>query len=268
MSAEDARGVAPTTEPLRDCDRDALPARLRALFVPLPADPHVTAFAEGRAVDAPGRAREAAHRVLRRVVSDFDADGLLGTHPMALFGERSWRSLAEGGGRLLDVGAGSGDVTVHAQRVFSEIVTTETSGPMVRRLRRRGLACHRVDLSCDRLPDSAPFDVVSLLNVLDRCDRPRSLLCAARDLLAPEGRVIVTVPLPARPHVDVGAYTVDPDEPLSGRGETWEAALVDLVEGTLEPAGLSPVRLARAPYLSLGARTLHTLDAAVVVCRA
>lgn len=249
----------------RDCDRAALPPRLRELFVPLPPDPIVEAFASSAARHGP--IRELARRALRRFVSDFDADGLLGTHPMALFGERSWEALiGERGGRLLDVGAGSGDVTVHARALFDAIVTTETSGPMARRLRRRGFVCHRVDLSRVPLPDPEPFDVVSLLDVIDRCDRPRSLLRAAARCVAPSGRLVIAVPLPIAPHVDVGPRTIDPDEPLTGRGERWEEALVDLIEGTLEPSGLVPARIARAPYLSLGARSVHILDDAVVVC--
>lgn len=249
----------------RDCDRARLPPELRAVFEPLPPDPWVEAFA--RAGPAHGRVREALRRVLRRVVSDFDADGLLGTHRMALLGERSWEALvgAHRGGRLLDIGAGSGDVTIHARSLFREIVTTETSGPMVRRLRRRGFVAHRVDLSRARLPDATPFDVVSLLDVLDRCERPRSLLRAASALRAEGGSLLVSVPLPARPHVDLGTHTVDPDEPLGGDGATWEEALADLVEVTFAPLGLVPRRVARAPYLSRGLG-LAVLDAAILVC--
>ncbi len=249
----------------RDCRRDVLPERLRARFEPLPPDPYVEAFA--RRPPPYGAGRDAARRVLRRLVSDFDADGWLGTHPMALLGPRSWEALAGAhrGGRLLDVGAGSGDVTLQARELFETVVTTETSRPMARRLRSRGLACYTVDLAREPLPVGAAFDVVSLLNVLDRCDRPRSLLRAGLGPLAPGGQLLVSVPLPARPHVDVGSHTVDPDEPLGGHGEAWEEALVDLVESTLEPAGLAVARVARAPYLSLGAQGLHALDAALIV---
>lgn len=248
---------------VRSCRLEALPLRLRERFEPLPTDPHVEAFAAGR---PHGPLREAARGMLRRVMSDFDADGLLGTCPMALFGERSWEALVGGPrGRLLDVGAGSGDVTVHARPLFREIVATETARAMARRLRLRGLVCHRVDLAREPLPGGGAFDVVSILDVLDRCDRPRSLLRASARLLAPGGRLIVSVPLPVRPHVDVGGRTVDPDEPITGRGASWEDALVDLIEGTIEPLGLDVERIARAPYLSLG-RVLHVLDAGVLVC--
>lgn len=253
----------------RDCVLERLPPAIRARFTPLPTDPFVEAFARGEHAAPHSRVKGALHGVLRRVVSDFDADGVLGTHPMALFGEVSWRALVgERGGRLLDVGAGSGDVTVHARPFFDAIVTTETSSAMAHRLRSRGFVCHRVDLARHALPDDpsvgGPFDVVALLNVLDRCDRPRALLRAAVRSLSRDGRVLLSVPLPARPHVDRGAMTVDPDEPMGGEGGTWEEALGDLVEHLVLPCGLEVTRVARAPYLSRGTR-LHVLDAAVLV---
>lgn len=255
------------------CELQRLPSRWRERFEPLSPDPFVEAFARGEHAAPHGRIRSALRAMLRRGMSDFDADGWLGTHPMALLGPASWRALVQGGEglgrgrRLLDIGAGSGDVTVHARELFDEIVTTEISRSMVRRLRRRGFVCHRVDLSHEDLPEVSRFDVVSLLDVLDRCHRPRTLLRRALDWLTHGGWLLVSVPLPVRPHVDVGGVTVDADEPLSGHGGCWEEALVDLLEGTLEPCGVRVARLARAPYLSRGsvAAPLHVLDAAIVV---
>ena len=86
----------------RDCDRDRLPPALRRCFRPLPPDPAIEVFiAHAR---PHGALRAALHGQLRRVVSDFDADGLLGTHPMALLGEASWEALLGRGGRRLGLG--------------------------------------------------------------------------------------------------------------------------------------------------------------------
>ena len=252
---------------MRSIRADRLPPRLAELVRALPDDPLVAEF-ERQSPQAAGHGvlRGTLRGVLRRVVSDFDADGLLGTHPMALFGPTAWRDLLGARRRLLDIGAGSGDVTIHARDIAQEIVTTEISGPMARRLRARGLACHRADLTRELPPDLGEFDAVSLCNVLDRCARPRTLLQTALGLLEPGGVLLLTVPLPARPHVDVGSATVDPDEPFAGDGDSFESALVDLVERFLEPCGMVIRRLARAPYLSRGrGGALHRLDAAVVV---
>lgn len=239
---------------------------LAARFVRLDEDPELARFI--RESPRHGVAREQLRRVLRRFVTDFDADGWLGTHRMALLGPSGWAALlgAHAGGRLLDVGAGSGDVTAYARGLFREIVTTELSRPMARRLRKRGFVCHEIDLARGVLPDRGAFDAVSLLDVLDRCDKPRSLLAGALRSLEARGSVLVSVPLPARPHVDRGRYTTDPDEPLGGAGESWAAALDDLVRTTITPAHLEVVRVARAPYVSVG-RTVETLDAALLVCR-
>jgi hypothetical protein len=237
-----------------------LPARLRPLVRPIA--PPALAPPAGH-----GALRGGLRRLLRRAVSDFDADGLLRTHRMVLLDEEGWRELlgAHPAGRLLDVGAGSGDVTVHARGLFADVVTTETSPPLRWRLQRRGLGPLALDLTVDP-PPPGPFAAVALLNVLDRTDRPRTLL---RRLLPLAPRLLLSVPLPVRPHVDRGGRTGDPDEPLTGRGSTFEAALADLVEGTLEPCGMVVSRLARTPYLSFGRAGAppEALDAALVVGR-
>ncbi|MGE0786743.1 MAG: methyltransferase domain-containing protein [Sandaracinaceae bacterium] len=250
---------------MRDCDRDRLPARLRDRFVPLEPDPVVEAFET--ASRPHGALRATAQRWLRRSITDFDADAILGTHPMAMLGPASWEALVGRGGRLLDVGAGSGDITAHAVGLLDAIETTELSWPLVLRLRARGFTCHRVDLAGGA--HLGTFDVVSALNVLDRTSRPRTLLAAMRAHLAPDGRLLLSVPLPARPHVDVGGATIDPDEPLHADGDTFEAALATLALRMIEPAGLTVERLARAPYLSRGSEDtpLYVLDAAIVVAR-
>jgi SAM-dependent methyltransferase len=208
--------------------------------------------------------------VLRRFATDWDADGWLGMHPLHVLGTSSWRALlGERGGVLLDVGAGRGDVTSTLAPLFERVVATETSAPMVRRLRARGFEAHGVDLATEPLPGAGRFAAVAMLHVLDRCARPRTLLARAIDHLAQDGVAIVAVPLPARPHVDAGRYTVDPDEPLDADGATFEEALGRFAERVLAPAGLEVLRWTRATYYARGdARSpMHALDDAIVVAR-
>ena len=129
------------------------------------------------------------------------------------------------GGAVLDVGAGDGTVTSTAlaplvnfrqeQPVSNGdaamhgpghglVVTTEVSGPMVRRLRSRGFVCHEtVDLrACASLLPAmrGAFDIVSCLNVLDRADRPKRLLEDLKTLVKPgTGRIVLAVVLPFCP---------------------------------------------------------------------
>jgi hypothetical protein len=53
----------------------------------------------------------------------------------------------------------------------------------------------------------APYDLISCLNVLDRCSRPVSLLHEIREALRPRtGRAIIALVLPFQPYVEAGQY--------------------------------------------------------------
>jgi SAM-dependent methyltransferase len=249
-------------------DRAAIGPRLAETVVELDADADTRAFvATERGRPAP-RLRWLAHAFLRGLLTDYDVNGLLGTYPLFLLSSAQWATLlgGAGGGRLLDVGAGSGDVTARMAPCFDTVDAVETSRPMVRRLRRHGFVTHRVDISRAPAP-GAPYDAVALLNVLDRSARPVSLLGAAADALADGGVLIVSMPLPMVPFYQRGARTRGPLEPLPVVGASWEAAARSLAEDVLEHHGLTVVRLTRAPYLSGGDRraAFYELDAVVIV---
>jgi SAM-dependent methyltransferase len=218
-----------------------------------------------------GRFRTYAQRVARLYLSDFDANALTGMYRMQLLPPRAWQVLLQGhlGGRLLDVGAGSGDVTTALAPCFDDVEVTEVSRGMARRLTKRGMRCHAVDLTEAPLP-GASFDAVSLLNVLDRCQRPRQLLQHCLAALAPGGVFIVALALPYRPFYFDGPSTPDPLERLEcdpGPSGTWEDGARRFIERDLLPQGLRLQCFARAPYLSAGdsARPLYELDDVVAV---
>lgn len=218
-----------------------------------------------------GRLRTFAQRLARLYLSDFDANALTGMYRMQLLPEGAWRRLLEGhgGGRLLDVGAGSGDVTASLAPCFDEVEATEVSRGMARRLAKRGVRCHALDLTEAPLT-GASFDAVSLLNVLDRCQRPRRLLEHCLAALAPGGVFIVALALPYRPFYFDGPATPDPLERLEcdpGESGKWEDGARRFLERDLLPLGLTLECFARAPYLSAGdsQRPLYELDDVVVV---
>lgn len=233
----------------------------------------VAALSRGRH----GRLRTWAQRLARLYLSDFDANALTGMYRMQLLPESAWRRLLDGhtGGRLLDVGAGSGDVTAALAPCFDEVEVTEVSRGMARRLSARGMRCHPLDLGEAPL-EGAAFDAVSLLNVLDRCPRPRRLLEHCLLALKPGGVFIVALALPYRPFYFDGPRTPDPLERLecdpgtpAPRGATapWEDFARRFIERDLLPLGLTLECFARAPYLSAGdtQRPLYELDDVVVV---
>ena len=69
------------------------------------------------------------------------------------------------------------------------------------------------------------YDLISLFNVLDRCQRPRKLLADIQRRMAPgHGRFILAVVLPFDACVEVGASArvEAPHEALQLSGSTWE----------------------------------------------
>jgi SAM-dependent methyltransferase len=252
------------------CELDRLPLPLRTRFVRLEHDADAREYVALAEARRSGTTRTLLQRTLRWYMSDFDANGLLDMYPMYLLGTAQWRKLlgSAARGRLLDVGAGSGDVTVRLAPLFAEVVTTETSAAMSWRLRKRGFRCENYDVGLDGVP-TGPYDVISCLNVLDRTRRPLSLLRHVKAGLAPGGRLVLSLPLPYSPHYYDGSRTLDPEEPLPIASPHWESGAALLVDRVLEPLGLELETFTRAPYLSGGdsKQAVYELDAAVCVCR-
>jgi SAM-dependent methyltransferase len=235
---------------------EALPPELRATFEQAPRDPATDAWLRGPGARPHGALVTSTQRVLRRFASDFEVNARLGMYSLHLAGTRTFARLlarTEGQpGALLDVGAGTGEVTAELAPLFDRVVTTETSASMARRVSERlpAATSHVLDLTAGAALGT--FDVVSLLNVLDRTARPRTLLDRALAHLTPRGSLLVATPLPARPHVDVGGATADPEEDMGADGETFEEALVSLRRTSFLPRGLEVVRWTRLPYRSQG----------------
>lgn len=258
------------------CRLDALPARFKHRFVQLGRDAALNAYLERAKHERHGRFLTGVHRVLRSYLSDFDINGLLNIYPMHVLGTEQWRYLIEQaplertqGARLLDVGAGSGDVTSALAPLFANVATTEMSKAMAFRLRRRGFTCFRQDVTSEGVPEP-PYDAIACLNVLDRCDRPLTLLANLRAGLTDRGLLFLALVLPYRPFVYDGGTSHDPSERLPLTGSDWEASVGQLCERVIEPLGLDVEVITRAPYLSGGdsKRPLYELDDVVLVCRA
>lgn len=271
-----------------ECDRSRLPAALSSCFVALHHDGRARDFVQTVGGRPHGRLRTALYHGLRRVMNDFDVHGLLGMYRVHLLSTEQFRLLlqirAQPLATWLDIGAGNGSAIAPARVLSRSLHATEASRVMRRRLSAQGVTVHDVDLCLGpitTLPTGEGFDVVSCLNVLDRCLYPRTMLEHARDALRPGGQLLIALALPLRPHVDAGSHSVAQEQPLpvvdddqggqDGQdGQDWEACATRLWEGLLLPAGLEVVRLSRAPYISQGdaGRPLHVLDDALFVCRA
>jgi SAM-dependent methyltransferase len=254
-----------------DCAREDLPRELAERFVALACDEDTRGFIRTTLATPHGRLRSFAYAVLRSFLSDYDAYGLLHMYPMHLLSSAQMQALLgdkHAGGRLLDVGAGNGDITSKAISIFDRVMVTESSAVMRRRLRKRGFEVLDIDLAHEPLPLALQADAVLCLNVLDRCSHPRTLLRHLRTALAPNGRLVLSVPLPLRPHVQHGGYTGDPEETLPASVSTWEGGAASIWRELLTPLGFRVERLSRAPYLCRGdsGAQCYVLDSAIFVC--
>jgi SAM-dependent methyltransferase len=211
--------------------------------------------------------------------------------------------------RLLDVGTGNGRILEHLAPLFDEVVATERNSEMADCVRKRGLTClHANDLSTclplgykeyhDPDLDGPPphgeqkriensiFDVVFLFNVIDRCDRPITLLQQImRRLRSPASRLVLATPIPFHPIVEAGSAWVEASEPLlgvfnpcgcptcanatgshGGGGFGWEKG-VELLDRVFVALGLKVEAFARCPYISQGDDSCahYVLDDAVFV---
>jgi 2-polyprenyl-3-methyl-5-hydroxy-6-metoxy-1,4-benzoquinol methylase len=218
----------------------------------------------------PGKTKTSLHRLLRVWMSDFDVNGLLDMYPMHLLGTSQWQELLGKTpmGRHLDVGAGSGDITKTFAPLVHETVTTETSRMMARKLRKSGFRCFEADLAESDVPDPG-YEVVTCLNVIDRCAKPLSLLTKLVAALVPGGRLVLATPLPFDPFVYEGATSVAPRERLPLPKTSWERSVASLVENVITPLGLETEVVSRVPYLCRGDsdRPLYVLDDVLLVCR-
>lgn len=98
-----------------------------------------------------------------------------------------------GRGRLVELGCGSGGM-LEALGRFGTAIGVETDPVLRARARERGL-----DVRAGALPDAIPlengrWDAVCLFDVLEHVDEEANALAACRRLLAPGGRLFVTVP--------------------------------------------------------------------------
>jgi dolichyl-phosphate beta-glucosyltransferase len=102
-------------------------------------------------------------------------------------------ALPERSGLLVDVGAGSGGVTAKLLWPGAHKLAIDGSPELVGVARERGLRGDVADAAAVPLSDGAA-KAVCLLDVIEHLDDPAPALAEARRLLAPNGRLVVTVP--------------------------------------------------------------------------
>jgi len=95
-------------------------------------------------------------------------------------------------GRLLDIGAGSGILIEQAKKIGFEAEGVEPSVELQTRARELALNVH---LGVLPHPDvRGPFDVITIVDVIEHVPDPVGLLRQARELLSPDGVLLVATP--------------------------------------------------------------------------
>jgi len=148
---------------------------------------------------------------------------------------------------LLDIGAGDGSITQQIDGLFEKVYATEMSSIMQWRLSN----CGYTILDADQWGD-LKFDVITCLNVLDRCEKPLSLLKNIREHLnLNHGRVIISLVLPFKPYFE---YNNDhhPNESIHIDGRLPEEQINEFILNVFQPSGFRLKKLSRLPYLCEG----------------
>ncbi|EGI70462.1 Methyltransferase-like protein 9 [Acromyrmex echinatior] len=193
---------------------------------------------------------------------------------MHVFSSEQFQKLMDASGftgpwhSLVDLGAGDGATTAHVAHLFEKVYATDISPPMRWALAKRKFTV----LDVERWHQEAgPYNVILCLNLLDRCDRPNTLLKLLRTSLAPGGRLVVALVLPFSPYVEVGERNNHkPSEYLPVRGSGLEIQIVSLIDRVFAPVGLRCLVWSKLPYLCEGdlGQSYYFLDDVIFVLEA
>jgi SAM-dependent methyltransferase len=101
---------------------------------------------------------------------------------------------AHGQARLLDFGCGAGDFLARMNALGWNVTGLDASEIAVERVRQRfGLPAHVGTLPCSEF-GAASFDAITMRQSLEHTHEPLEVLEAAQRVLAPGGRLLVSVP--------------------------------------------------------------------------
>ena len=220
------------------------------------------------------------HSLAKSVLSFFytqtDINGYLQRGSMFVFSEEQFRFLLEKGDvfklpiaedyklgkAVIDLGAGDGAPTQMMSRFFDEVHVTETSWSMRSLLSKKGFQVLEVESWSGPRPEF--YDMISCLNLLDRCEKPETLLNEIRGALKPRGLLLVALVLPFRPWVEFGSNRSShkPVESLPISGETFESQAFSFIEYMSSKLQFRLLSWSRVPYLCEGdlAQSVYVLD--------
>ncbi|XP_073399103.1 protein-L-histidine N-pros-methyltransferase isoform X4 [Dendrobates tinctorius] len=275
MLRDHLENVRVETETWYLCDKEKLSEELHPIFVQSFLDQGTQTFLN-RSIEKSGwLSIQLYHSFMSSVFSMFmsrtSINGLLGRGSMFVFSPEQFQRLLKVGPdwkshRLLDLGAGDGEVTKVMSPHFEEIYVTEMSQTMIWQLQKKKYRVLNID---EWQSTGFQYDVISCLNLLDRCHQPVTLLKEMRSVLEPtRGRVILALVLPFHPYVENGGKWEKPSEIMEVTGSVWEEQ-VNSLAAVFHEAGFVVEAFTRLPYLCEGDmyNDYYVLDDAVFVLR-
>lgn len=276
IASEGEAGTADHLEWYRCCP-DLLGESVRPLFVQSHLDSDTKTFLKRSQEKSGWLFTQLYHSlvstVLSPMVSRTSINGFLGRGSMFVFSAEQFQQLLRIGPdwkaeRLLDLGAGDGGVTEVMGVHFRLVYATEVSPPMRWHLQRRNYTLLGID---EWQHTGFQYDVISCLNLLDRCEDPLGLLRDIRRSLVPKtGRLVLAAVLPFQPYIEVGGKWERPKEHLKIGGKMWEEQVTNLYNEVFQRAGFELEAVTRLPYLCEGDmyNDYYVLDDAVFVLKA
>jgi len=207
-----------------------------------------------------------AKSVMQWMYSQTDINGMLNRGSMFVFSKKQFTTMLKvpddwKSESLLDLGAGDGKPTAVMESFFEKIFVTEMSPPMRKLLKGRGFEV----LDIDSWQKENAYDVISCLNLLDRCEEPVSILKEAHSSLKEDGRLVVALVLPFRPYVE-SRQDHKPTQAMDISGANLETQVEGAVMA-IEKVGFRLESWSRVPYLCEGdlSRPIYHLNDALMV---
>ncbi|CAF3421324.1 unnamed protein product [Rotaria sp. Silwood1] len=238
--------------------QDLLYDEYREYFHEFNEDEETTTFIKQSEQQSDNIPLQIFHSILTSLLTLFmtrtSANGLIGRGRMFVYSTRQFKALLDvesheesSFNTLLDIGAGDGSVTERMSSLFKKVYVTELSPTMQWRLSTYGYTV----LNPDHW-DNLTFDVITCLNVLDRCEKPLTLLKQIRKHLNPKtGRLIISLVLPFQPYFEYNNNHY-PNESIEIQGVLPEEQINSFLLNVFQPLGFRLKKLTRLPYLCEG----------------
>lgn len=202
-----------------------------------------------------------------------DINGMLGRGSMFVLSSQQFlrlaRDLVTSSDRklplMLDLGAGDGRTTTHLAKFYTSTAVTEVSGPMRKALNIRGYTV--LDIDNWVVPDH--YDLISALNLFDRCDKPISIINDIHKSLKPStGLLLIALVLPFKPYVE-SVPGHKPSEKIIVSGDAFEEQVVSIIRKIEEFGYFDLVSWSRVPYLCEGdlSRPLYHLNNVIMLLK-